>query len=105
MLRKDVILNVHKNKGLEQSFIGTEIGVTILCFTKVIRRGIEKAMNGPFSGYYSYLDSFYSPHPMEERNITPLSILPTVTTTGKVRRAVNRLLPKGRRHRGDVCVA
>jgi len=35
VLRKDVILNVHQNKGLEQSFVGTEIGVAVLRFTKV----------------------------------------------------------------------
>lgn len=51
-----------------------------------------------------YMDDWYCSH-LEQEPYCSMSILPRVTTSRKVRRAVNRLLPKGRRHRGDVCVA
>lgn len=59
-------------------------------------------MNGSSSGYWTDFYVFYSPHPAEERNIAVMEITPTASATRKIRQRLNRLLPKGRRCRGDV---
>lgn len=47
---------------------------------------------------------YYCSH-LEKESFCIMAILPTVTTTRKIRRAVNRLLPIGHRCRGDVGIA
>lgn len=54
-----------------------------------------------WSDFYS--DDYCGSNIVAKEPSFSMSILPTVTTSQKIKRAVNRLLPKGRRHRGDVC--
>lgn len=44
-------------------------------------------------------------HAYSETFIVPLSFLPITFVMCKLNRAINRLLPIGRRHRGDLQVA